>query len=711
MAIWSAEIKELENLYESFKGQLPDLEKELTQLIHSEDANVILLYSRRCLEVIITDLCECELKRPRKTEPIKGIIDKLHKEEKVPSHIISSMHGLNELSTYGAHPKDFDPEQIKPVLNNLAIIIKWYLKYKDIIAISKTNDEGEKDQSRDELLEEKREGRTDKQEKPAKSGGHNLISIVAISTLLVIAGILVYPKILNKKSLENLQSSDGRISVAVMPFQNMTNDSTWNVWQEGIQDILVIYLSNSPEELKVRQTESVNDLILSKGLTNYASVTPTLARNVSQMLAANVFIYGSIKQAGPILRINAQLIDSKTEETIKSFELDARDQEENIFKVIDSLKLVIKNFLFISKLEKEMPVGYKNVGSTDSPEAFKYYIYGQKALYKKDYPEAIKLFKQSVALDSTFFPAYWSLGTAYGNSGMLEEVTKLVLKFYDKRDQWDIQFKIRLNQAYAFCFETPFEEVKYFKQLEELDDQLPSNNYNMGEAYTRIHQYDKAIPEFEKALEIYNNWGRKPLWAYNYTLTGLAFHETGQYLKEKKLYKKAEQDFPDDPDLLYRQAVLSFTEGDTMDASGYIEKLRSALKENSVSEAGIITNIAMIYNDAKFPDKAEDYYRQALVVDPENPVRINNLAYFLIDQDRNISEGLELTEKALKFMPDNYTILHTKGWGLYKLGGFGEAKDILQQSWDIRRIKEGYDHSAYLHLEAAKKAVANLKNI
>jgi len=132
MAIWSSEIKELERLYESLKGQLPDLEKELERLIRADDENMILLYSRRCLEVIITDLCECELRRPRKTEPLKGIIDKLHKEEKVPSHIISSMHGLNELSTYGTHPKDFDPEQIKPVLNNLDIIIKWYSKHKGL---------------------------------------------------------------------------------------------------------------------------------------------------------------------------------------------------------------------------------------------------------------------------------------------------------------------------------------------------------------------------------------------------------------------------------------------------------------------------------------------------------------------------------------------------------------------------------------------------
>jgi hypothetical protein len=132
MAIWSAEIEQIEKLLESLKGNIPELEKELGQLLKSDDPNVLMLYSRRCLEVIITDLCERELKRSRKTDPLKGIIDKLNKEEKVPSHIITSMHGLNDLSTYGAHPKDFDPEQVKPALSNLAIIIKWYLKYKGL---------------------------------------------------------------------------------------------------------------------------------------------------------------------------------------------------------------------------------------------------------------------------------------------------------------------------------------------------------------------------------------------------------------------------------------------------------------------------------------------------------------------------------------------------------------------------------------------------
>ena len=132
MAIWSAEIKELEKLNEPISGRLPGLEKEMGQLLKTGDENVAMLYSRRCLEIIVTDLCETELKRARKTEPLKGIIDKLHKEEKVPSYIITSMHGLNTLSTYGAHPKDFDPEQVKPALNNLAIIMKWYLRSRGI---------------------------------------------------------------------------------------------------------------------------------------------------------------------------------------------------------------------------------------------------------------------------------------------------------------------------------------------------------------------------------------------------------------------------------------------------------------------------------------------------------------------------------------------------------------------------------------------------
>jgi hypothetical protein len=41
MQIWSAEIKEIERLYDSIKGQSPELEKELDRLIKTDDENIV----------------------------------------------------------------------------------------------------------------------------------------------------------------------------------------------------------------------------------------------------------------------------------------------------------------------------------------------------------------------------------------------------------------------------------------------------------------------------------------------------------------------------------------------------------------------------------------------------------------------------------------------------------------------------------------------
>ncbi len=195
MSIWSSEIKELERLYESFKGQLPELRKELGQLIHFDDPNVLLLYSRRCLEVIITDLCEGELNRERGTEPLKGIIDKLNKEKKIPSHIASSMYGLNELSTYGTHPKDFDPYQVRPVLNNLDIIIRWYLKYKNIITSFKEETEEQKILLKEEPVKDIRQIEINKT--PRKKFKN--LKIFTIVGIVIISVLVITMLIINQK--------------------------------------------------------------------------------------------------------------------------------------------------------------------------------------------------------------------------------------------------------------------------------------------------------------------------------------------------------------------------------------------------------------------------------------------------------------------------------------------------------------------------------
>ena len=78
-----------------------------------------------------------------------------------------------------------------------------------------------------------------------------------------------------------------------------------------IQNELITSLTNS-EELKIRQTESINYLIHGKEPVNYASMTPNFASNISRKLEADVFIVGTLKQAGSTLRLGAQLADSET---------------------------------------------------------------------------------------------------------------------------------------------------------------------------------------------------------------------------------------------------------------------------------------------------------------------------------------------------------------------------------------------------------------
>ena len=62
-------------------------------------------------------------------------------------------------------------------------------------------------------------------EKPTKTIKVKLLSTIAVVALLIIAGIIAYPKIFKRNTLEKLRASGERISVAVMPFQNMTNDT------------------------------------------------------------------------------------------------------------------------------------------------------------------------------------------------------------------------------------------------------------------------------------------------------------------------------------------------------------------------------------------------------------------------------------------------------------------------------------------------------
>jgi hypothetical protein len=128
---WIKELEEIQKLKDLYILENQNLLKEIEALAGAQDEVVTLLYSRRSLEVLITELCEEKLCRERGTEPLNSLIDKLYKEKFLPEYIQTSMQNLNRISTFGAHPKEFDTRQVRTALIELVTVLEWYFKERN----------------------------------------------------------------------------------------------------------------------------------------------------------------------------------------------------------------------------------------------------------------------------------------------------------------------------------------------------------------------------------------------------------------------------------------------------------------------------------------------------------------------------------------------------------------------------------------------------
>ena len=537
MAIWSAEIKELERLYESLKGQLPDLEKELERLIRADDENMILLYSRRCLEVIITDLCDCELKRPRKTEPLKGIIDKLHKEDKVPSHIITSMHGLNDLSTYGTHPKDFDPEQIKPVLVNLDIIIKWYLKYKE-------TGTGIKAKLAEEIRHEIKS--TEDVKKSIQLPKKRLIDLVSglLLLIVIVIAVLFFTNIIGggkqKKELDK--------SIAVLPFKLLSDEPDKQFMADGMMEAITLHLSKITD-LRVMSTPSVEQ---------YRS-TKKANGTIGQELNVAYLLKGSFQKFGDNVKLIVQLIKANEDSYKWGNEYNSKWGEILTLQSEVAQKIANELNVVISPEEKLL---IEKVATADS-NAYNFYLKGRKEEGKFPYYDLIisstiaagvnpstkqsveraeVMYKTALKYDSTFAPAYTGLAGIYWSKNyfkeyFLENFLDSVLFLVEKALSFDDQ----LPEAY-FIRGMYYSETGNNKQALENFDKTLKLNPNYWQAYYAKGEINDdvlmAIKNFQEAASRHHGPGLSEIYnkiSFKLSLTGFSELAKNYSLKAVKL--------------------------------------------------------------------------------------------------------------------------------------------------------------------------------
>lgn len=93
-----------------------------------------------------------------------------------------------------------------------------------------------------------------------------------------------------------------------------------------------------------------------------------------------------------------------------------------------------------------------------------------------------------------------------------------------------------------------------------------------------------------------------------------------------------------------------------------------------------LSQIADIYHQKGDMKKTYLYLERALKLNPNEPTILNNYAYFLAIDGKNLKKAYEMSKKSLELVPDNVNFIDTFGWILFLLDRPIEARQQFKQA-------------------------------
>ncbi len=197
--------------------------------------------------------------------------------------------------------------------------------------------------------------------------------------------------------------SEGRPSIAVLPFQALSDDASQEYFSDGVTNDIITDLSKFSNLLVIAS----NSVFTYKG-------KPVNARDVGNDLDVRYVLEGSIQKAGNRVRINAQLVDAQTGHHLWA---DRYDFEiDDLFRVQDEITSTVVTSLQVVLTEQEKHLEFIHL--TDSLEAYDLYLRGKTYLKgtRHAHLEARKLFDRAIMLDPGFAAAHAEKSFTYFSS-------------------------------------------------------------------------------------------------------------------------------------------------------------------------------------------------------------------------------------------------------------------------------------------------------
>jgi len=360
-------------------------------------------------------------------------------------------------------------------------------------------------------------------------------------------------------------------SIAVLPFENLSEEKANAYFAEGIQD-----------EILARLAKIADLKVISRTSTEKYKSAPDNLREIAKQLAVANILEGSVQKAADQVRVTVQLINATTDAHLWAETYDRKLTD--IFAVESDIAKTIADTLQakLTGSEKTAIAKRPRVNS----EAYEFYLKGRFFWNKrtgKDIKKSIDYFNQAIAKDPGYALAYAGLADAYAllsdyavapprdafpkakaaaqkalelDNTLAEAHTSLAeaLASYDfDFTQAIAEFKraIELNPNYATAhhwygnsalmvlgrFDEAIAEVKRSVALDPLSI---INNADLGQTYYMAHRYDEAIDQLRKTVEI------EPGFYYAHSDLGQALQVEGNLAGAIAEYQKA-RELNDDP--------------------------------------------------------------------------------------------------------------------------------------------------------------------
>jgi adenylate cyclase len=393
----------------------------------------------------------------------------------------------------------------------------------------------------------------------------------------------VYDVLLNEPNpIEATMMKDGRPSIAILPFNNMSGDPEQEYFSDGITEDIITDLS------KV----SGLSVIARHSAFSYKGKAIKV-QQIGRELGVAFVMEGSVRKAGTRVRVTGQLVKCHDGSHVwaERFDRDLTD----IFAIQDEITQAIVEQLKVKLLPQEE----KSIAQppTDSVEAYNYYLRGRDFLYrhsKRYYELAHRMFTKALELDPNYARAYAGIAVCDGFLFMHCQADLSVEKILEMADK-----------ALA------------------LESDLAIAHTARGVALSAARRFEEANDEFEKGVMLDPNSFEAHFLSARPTFMQGKIARSVEFLERASEINPADYKAPALAIHMYRS--LGRDDDCKAAARKTVELVEPELISNPEDPRPAVAG-ALALLELGEKDRAKDWATRAQAIENEDPVALYNLA-------------------------------------------------------------------------------------